>query len=269
MNPFFRKKIEKFLEEDRAFFDMTSSTVVPEGRTRARVVARVPGVMAGFGFFFEAFRILDPAACGEPAVPEGVEFGMGEIGWVEADTRALLSAERTALNLLAITCGTATRTRELVRAVEGTPCAVLDTRKTLPGLREFQKYAVRAAGGRNHRMNLEDMILIKDNHIIAAGSIRRAVDLARKAWPVRLVEVEVQSWEQLEEAFLAQPDIIMLDNFTPEMAREAVRFTDGWVKLEASGGITPDNARAFAEAGVNFISSGWITRGWVDISLEV
>ncbi len=269
MNPFFRKKIRRFLEEDRAFFDITSSSVVPSGRARARVVARVTGVMAGFAFFLEAFRILDPDARGESLVPEGGDFSPGEIGWVEAEMRALLSAERTGLNLLAITSGTASRTKELVKAVEGTGCFILDTRKTLPGLREFQKYAVRAAGGRNHRMSLEDMVLIKDNHIIAAGSLKKAVELARACWPMRLVEVEVQSWEQLEEAFLAQPDIIMLDNFTPEMARDAVRFTDGWIKLEASGGITPENARAFAEAGVNFISSGWVMRGWTDISLEL
>lgn len=269
MNSLFRKRIEAFLEEDAAFCDITSSSVVPEGRARARVVARVPGVLAGFGFFLEVFRILDPSAAGESLLPEGGEFGPGEIGWVEAGTRALLSGERVALNLLAITCGTATRTRDLVRAVEGTGCVVLDTRKTMPGLREFQKYAVRAAGGRNHRMSLGEMILIKDNHIIASGGIKRAVERARAAWPLRLVEVEVQSWEQLEEAFLAQPDIIMLDNFSPQDAARAVRFVDGWIKLEASGGITPENARAFADAGVNFISSGWIMRGWVDISLEL
>lgn len=269
MNPFFRKRIEKFLEEDGAFFDITSSSVVPEGRTRARVLARVPGVLAGFGFFLEAFRILDPDAVGEPLLPEGGEFGPGEIGWVEAEKTALLSAERVALNLLAITCGTATRTREMVKAIEKTGCIVLDTRKTIPGLREFQKYAVRAGGGHNHRMGLEEMVLIKDNHIIAAGGVKKAVGLARARWPMRLVEVEVQSWEQLEEAFLAQPDIIMLDNFTPDMAKKAVRFVDGWIKLEASGGITPENARVFAETGVNFISSGWIMRGWTDISLEL
>ncbi|MGB9589356.1 MAG: carboxylating nicotinate-nucleotide diphosphorylase [candidate division WOR-3 bacterium] len=268
MNPFFRKKIKEFLEEDAAFFDITTSAIVPNGKSRPRVMARVPGVMAGFEFFLEAFRILDPAARGESLVPEGAEFAPGEIAWVEAETRALLSAERVALNLLAITCGTAARTREMVKAIEETGCVVLDTRKTIPGLREFQKHAVRAGGGRNHRMSLEDMVLIKDNHIIAAGSIKKAVETARSSWPVRLVEVEVQSWEQLEETFLAQPDIIMLDNFSPEMAREAVRFTDGWIKIEASGGITPENARAYAEAGVNFISSGWIMRGWTDISLE-
>ncbi|MEO0139981.1 MAG: carboxylating nicotinate-nucleotide diphosphorylase [candidate division WOR-3 bacterium] len=269
MNQFFRKRIRGFLEEDRAFFDITASSVVPEGRTRARVVARAPGVMAGFGFFAETFRILDPEARSEPLVKEGDEFGPGEIGWVEAETRNLLSAERTALNILSITCGTATRTRDLVKAVEGTPCIVLDTRKTLPGLRDFQKYAVRVAGGRNHRIGLEDMVLIKDNHIVAAGGIKKAVERARAFWPMRLIEVEVQSWGQLEEAFLAQPDVIMLDNFSPDMAREAVRFVEGWIKLEASGGITPENARAYAEAGVNFISSGWITRGWTDISLEL
>jgi len=266
---FFRKRIEGFLEEDAAFCDITSSSVVPEGRSRARVVARVPGVMAGFGFFLEAFRILDPSSAGESLVPEGGDFGPGEIGWVEAETKALLSGERVALNLLSLTCGTATRTRELVKAIEGTSCVVLDTRKTIPGLREFQKYAVRAAGGRNHRMSLGEMILIKDNHIVAAGGIKKAVEKARASWPMRLVEVEVQSWDQLEEAFLAQPDIIMLDNFSPDLAREAVRFVDGWIRLEASGGITPQNARAFADAGVNFISSGWIMRGWVDISLEL
>jgi len=269
MNPFFSKRIKKFLEEDGAFCDITSSSVVPEGRARARVVARVPGVLAGFGFFLEAFRILDPDATGESLMPEGGEFGPGDLGWVEAEKRALLSAERVALNLLAITCGTATRTREMVRAVEGTGCIILDTRKTIPGLREFQKHAVRAAGGRNHRMGLGEMVLIKDNHIIASGGVKKAIELARAAWPMRLVEVEVQSWEQLEEAFLAQPDIIMLDNFSPEMAAKAVRFVDGWIKLEASGGMTPENARAFAEAGVNFISSGWIMRGWTDISLEL
>jgi nicotinate-nucleotide pyrophosphorylase (carboxylating) len=229
-------------------------------------------VVSGLACARLALHELDPAATFEAVVADGEQAPAGTaLARVEANARALLSAERTGLNLLGRMSGIATLTRAYVDAVEGTKARIVDTRKTTPGLRALEKYAVRCGGGVNHRFGLDDAILIKDNHVAACGSVGEAVRRAKAfAGHLTKVEVEVDSLDQLEEALAEAPDVIMLDNFSLDDLREAVRRTAGRVVLEASGGVNLETVRAIAETGVDVISVGALTHsvGVLDIGLD-
>ena len=253
--------------------DLTSQACVPaDARLRAVFVARKPGVVAGLACARLAIAELDPTADFKAVVEDGARTGAGDkLAWVDANARALLSAERTALNLLGRLSGVATLTRAYVDAVENTGAMIVDTRKTTPGLRALEKYAERCGGGVNHRFGLDDAILIKDNHIAACGSVGEAVRRARAAvGHLTKIEVEIDSLDQLEEALKYGPDVIMLDNFSLEDLAEAVRRVAGRTVLEASGGISLETVRATAGAGVDVISVGALTHsaGTLDIGLD-
>ena len=259
------------LEEDIGSGDCTAALVSADGTLETRVISREHAVLAGAAWFDEAFRQLDPAiaidwqaADGDRLVPDG------EVCRMRGPARAILTGERTALNFLQSLSGTATRTRQYVDAVKGTGAVILDTRKTVPGLRLAQKYAVLCGGGSNHRIGLFDAILVKENHISAAGSISAAVEEAKRLYPALLLEVEVETLEQLDEAFEAGAQRVLLDNFPRERMLEAVRCYKGRIGLEASGGIELDTIRGVAETGVDFISTGDITKSVraVDFSMR-
>jgi len=253
--------------------DLTSQACVPaDARLEAVFAARQGGVVAGLACARLAIAALDPAASFEAVARDGaaVQAG-GELARIEANARALLGAERVALNLLGRLSGVATFTRAYVDAVAGTRAAIADTRKTTPGLRALEKYAVRCGGGVNHRFGLDDAILIKDNHIAACGSVGEAVRRARAAaGHLTKVEVEIDGLDQLEAALEHRPDVVMLDNFSLADLAEAVRRTAGRAILEASGGVTLDSVRAIAETGVDVISVGALTHSAsvLDIGLD-
>jgi len=255
--------------------DLTSESTVPAGtRANAAFVARARGTIAGIDIACEAIRLLDPHATIAIDVRDGETVDAGTtIARVEADARALLGAERTALNVLSHLSGIATATARYVAAA-GDRVAIAETRKTLPGLRALQKYAVRAGGGKNHRFRLDDAILIKDNHVALAGGVARALDSAReRAGHLVKIELEVDTLSQLDEA-LAHPngaDVILLDNFSVDDLTEAVRRTRGRTILEASGGITLDSIAAVAATGVDVISVGALTHSVIalDIALDI
>jgi nicotinate-nucleotide pyrophosphorylase (carboxylating) len=262
------------LEEDlgRAGDVTSQATIAPDARLSAVFAARRPGVVAGLACVRLAIEALDPSAEVRLLANDGdaVSAG-GQLAWVEANARALLSAERTALNLLGRLSGIATLTRAYVDAVEGADARIVDTRKTTPGLRALEKYAVRCGGGVNHRFGLDDAILIKDNHVAACGSVGEAVRRAKAfAGHLMKIEVEVDSLAQLDEALAEMPDVIMLDNFSLDDLRKAVLKTAGRVVLEASGGITLETVRAVAETGVDVISVGALTHSAsvLDIGLD-
>lgn len=266
-----RRNVAAALAEDLGSGDLTAQLIPAGRRGRAVVVSRENAVLAGAPWFEACFRALDPearvvwlAAEGEPIVP------FQALCRVEGNARALLSAERPALNFLQTLSATATRTRRFVEAIAGTRARILDTRKTLPGLRSAQKYAVRVGGGVNHRLGLYDGILIKENHIAAAGGVRQALEAARRAGAAVPIEIEVETLAQLEEALAAGARLILLDNFTLEQMREAVRIVAGRAELEASGGITLENVREIAQTGVDRISVGSLTKDIkaVDLSLR-
>ena len=253
--------------------DVTSQACIPAGNRFAGVfAARRPGVVAGLACARLAIAELDPFAELNLMVDDGQSVTAGQrLLAVEADARALLAAERTALNLLGRLCGIATLTLAYVEAVAGTGARIADTRKTTPGLRALEKYAVRCGGGVNHRFGLDDAILIKDNHVAACGSVGEAVRRAKAfAGHLMKVEVEVDGLGQLDQALAEAPDVIMLDNFSLEDLREAVLKTAGRVLLEASGGITLETVRAVAETGVDVISVGALTHSAsvLDIGLD-
>ncbi|WP_068875097.1 MULTISPECIES: carboxylating nicotinate-nucleotide diphosphorylase [unclassified Phenylobacterium] len=253
--------------------DITAQACVPaDARLTADFVARRGGVVAGLACVRLAMAELDPGVRIDPLSADGQAVPAGTtLVRVSGSARAILTAERTALNLLGRLCGVATLTQDFVDAIAGTNATITDTRKTTPGLRALEKYAVRCGGGTNHRFGLDDAILIKDNHVAACGSVGEAIRRA-KAFAGHLVkvEVEVDSLLQLREALAHDPDVIMLDNFTLEDMREAVTLVDGRIKLEASGGITLDTVRAFAETGVDVISVGALTHSAkvLDIGLD-
>ncbi|MDQ2858286.1 MAG: carboxylating nicotinate-nucleotide diphosphorylase [Candidatus Eremiobacteraeota bacterium] len=255
--------------------DLTSAATIPAGmRARAAFVAREAGRLAGLEFAVCAFRLLDPGARCESLLRDGAELQAGtSIATIECDARALLAAERTALNLLGHLCGIASATADYVRACAGTRCAVSETRKTLPGLRALQKYAVRVGGGANHRFRLDDAVLIKDNHVALAGGITAALDAARAAiGHLVKIEIEVDSLAQFDEALAhGGADAILLDNFAPEDLREAVRRAGGCVTLEASGGVTLASAREIAATGVDVMSIGALTHSVraLDVGLDI
>jgi nicotinate-nucleotide pyrophosphorylase (carboxylating) len=253
--------------------DVTSQACVPaDARLRAVFVARKPGVIAGLACARLAIAELDPAADFKAVVEDGARVGAGEkLAWVDADARALLGAERVGLNLMGRLSGVATLTRAYVAAVEGTGAIIVDTRKTTPGLRALEKYAVRCGGGVNHRFGLDDAILIKDNHIAACGSVGEAVRRARAAaGHLMKVEVEIDGLGQLEEALKYSPDVVMLDNFSLADLAQAVRRAAGRAVLEASGGVSLETVRAIAQTGVEVISVGALTHSAsvLDIGLD-
>jgi nicotinate-nucleotide pyrophosphorylase (carboxylating) len=269
--------IEAFLAEDFGRGDVTTAAIVPEGaRAKGSLLARSATVVAGLDVAREVFLFLDPGLQWKDEVREGGDAGPGQsLAALAGDARAILSAERVALNLLQRMCGIATATRAYVRAVDGTGCRILDTRKTAPGLRVFDKRAVVAGGGINHRFGLDDAVLIKDNHLAIAGSVAGAVALARRSAPAFMkIEVEVESERALFDALDAGADAILFDNRTPEELAAlvaAARARRPGVPLEASGGITLDNVRAYAGTGVDFVSVGALTHSVraADISLEL
>lgn len=273
----YRSLLRQFLDEDVGAGDITSESIVPQDCLAAgRFTAKAPLVLAGLEIAFEVFRLLDPRVSTTARQRDGDSLSAGdEPGEVRGPARVLLAGERVALNLLQRLSGVATLTRQYVDVVRGTNAIILDTRKTTPGLRLLEKYAVTAGGGHNHRSGLYDAVLIKDNHIRLAGSVSGAVEAARASrQEARFVEVEVSNTVELGEAIAAAPDIILLDNMTPEELAEAVRLArrqSSSILLEASGGITLANVRRYAATGVDRISIGAITHSApaVDISLEI
>jgi nicotinate-nucleotide pyrophosphorylase (carboxylating) len=263
------------LAEDIGSGDVTAALVSPGQKVRGRVITREDAVLCGAAWADETFRRLDPAVQLNWHAEDGAWVNAGALLLeIAGDARAVLSAERTALNFLQTLSGTATTTRRCVDAVAGTGCTILDTRKTLPGLRSAQKYAVRCGGGHNHRIGLFDMFLIKENHIAAAGSLAGAIDAARRHFPKLKVEVEVESLQEFEEALAAEPDMIMLDDFAvPDLivavARKRARAAT--VKLEASGGISLETVLRTARTGVDYVSIGALTKHLhaIDLSLRL
>ena len=269
-----REIVRRALEEDVGQGDVTSLWTLPPGLGgRGAFLSKAQGVLAGLEVAQEVFGQVSQDLCLTALKSDGDSIVFGDrIATVEGPIAAILTAERSALNLMQRMSGIATAARRYVDAVRGTGAIILDTRKTVPGLRLLDKWAVRLGGGQNHRMGLDDMVLIKDNHIAAARTITAAVERVR-AHNVRAlpIEVEVKTWAELTEAVNLQPDRIMLDNMTPAAMRRAVEWVDGRVPLEASGGITLKTVRAVAETGVDYISVGALTHSVtaLDISLEV
>jgi nicotinate-nucleotide pyrophosphorylase (carboxylating) len=247
------------LQEDLGSGDRTALLVPGPAMGRATVITRESAVLCGTAWFDEVYRQLDPAIAITWVAQDGDPIAPGTtVCRLQGPARALLSGERTALNFLQLLSGTATVTREYVSLLSGYSTRLLDTRKTIPGLRSAQKYAVLCGGGHNHRMGLFDAILIKENHILAAGSISAAVAQAKtQGVPI---EVEVENLKQLEEAITAGADTLLLDNFDLTRLREAVALNRGRVRLEASGSVSKDNLRAIAATGVDFISCGALTK---------
>lgn len=249
------------LAEDVGSGDLTASLIDASTRTEARVLVREPAIVCGRPWVEAVLRQLDPALRIEWQVPEGARVRADDVVLrVTGSARTLLTAERSMLNFLQLLSGVATRTAQYVQAVEGTRARIVDTRKTLPGLRVAQKYAVRVGGGANHRMGLYDGILIKENHIAAAGGITEAVRRAKAYIPHTLkIEVETETVEQVREALAAGADIIMLDNMDCPTMRSCVELIAGRAQVEASGGVNLDTVRAIAETGVDIISIGALT----------
>lgn len=254
--------------------DLTTDAIVaPHARAKARIVSRKPGVIAGLEAVKLTFELLDPEAVVRVAVPDGSRIAAGDsAAEISCSARALLTGERTALNFLCHLSGIATATAALVDLIREYSAQVVCTRKTTPGLRVLEKYAVRCGGGGNHRFGLDDAVLIKDNHLALAGSIRSAVEAvrARTGHMVR-IEVEVDTFEQLQEALETPIDAVLLDNMTPEQLTQAVRLVNGRVLTEASGTVTPERIVAIAASGVDLISSGSITHSApaLDLGLDV
>jgi nicotinate-nucleotide pyrophosphorylase (carboxylating) len=278
ITPSIRSTVERALAEDLGMGDITTDSLIPPDiRGLATIVAKVPGVIAGLGVALEVFRQVDPSVETRVLMADGSEVIPGDVvAEVEGSVSGILKGERVALNFLQRLSGIATETSRYVKAVGGTKARILDTRKTVPGLRELEKYAVRVGGGRNHRYNLADGILIKDNHIAAlrareltlAAIIRRA----RENAPHTLrIEVEVETVDEAREALEARADAILLDNMSLEEMRQVVTLVQGRCLLEASGGINLETVRAVAETGVDLISVGALTHSVraLDISLDM
>jgi nicotinate-nucleotide pyrophosphorylase (carboxylating) len=260
------------LKEDITYEDITTHAVIGEERGSVELLVKQDGIVAGLSVFSRVFELLDEKAVFITQVREGQKVKQGEkIGEVRASVRALLSAERTALNYLQRMSGVATYTYEMVKELEGTQTKLLDTRKTTPNMRMFEKYAVKVGGGVNHRYNLSDGILLKDNHINAAGGVKEAITKAKAYAPfVRKIEVEVESLEQLDEALQAGADIIMLDNMDLETMKEAVKRVGNKAQTECSGNITKGRLKEIAAIGVDYISCGALTHSApiLDFSLK-
>ena len=271
--------LRSFLAEDIGAGDITTAaTVSAKQRARGELIAKTPLVLAGIDIFAEVFQLIEPKAKAEISCQDGEYLQPGQIpARITATARTLLTGERVALNLLQRLCGVATMTRKFVQAVAGTHAEILDTRKTTPGLRAFEKYAVQIGGGRNHRKDLSEALLIKENHIRLAGGVAAALSAAQAAkGHAKWLEIEVTNLEELSAALQYNPDVILLDNMNPALAGEAVvrvRAHDPGRKIrtEASGGITIANVRDFAEAGVDWISVGALTHSApaADLSFEI
>ena len=264
--------VNRALAEDVGTGDLTAALIPADSKAEAQVVTREQAILCGTAWFDEVFRQVDKRVSIAWNTRDGDVIRPDQVFCtLRGPARALLTSERTALNFLQLLSGTATQARKYVDAVRGTRAIILDTRKTVPGLRRAQKYAVTCGGGQNHRLGLYDAILIKENHIAAAGSIAAALHAARTAAPPGVtVEIEVENLEQLREALQAGAARILLDNFDVDALKAAVREAQGRAKLEASGGIDLTNVRAIAETGVDFISIGDITKNIeaVDLSLR-
>ena len=265
----------QFLNEDLGPFDLTTQGLgeLKDRVVQAQIIAKEPGVMAGGPFALRIFKLLDQEVQGTIHVAEGTRFLPGTVLLsLSGRAEAILEGERVALNLLARLSGIATRTRELADLVADLPVRIADTRKTTPGLRLLEKYAVCCGGGTNHRMGLYDCVLIKDNHLALCGSVREAILRVRKAVPFTTkIVVECASLEAVAEACEARADVILLDNMPLEDIRQAVKIVNKRALVEASGGIGPHNVRLVAEQGVDIISTGYITHHapWIDLSLRI
>lgn len=264
--------VSRFLAEDVGTGDLTA-LVIPQGKlAKATVVTREATLVCGQAWVNAVFKKLDADIIIDWQHEEGQQAFAGDVlCYLSGSARALLTGERAALNMLQTLSATASLANQFAKAVEGTQTVVLDTRKTIPGLRLAQKYAVRCGGASNHRVGLYDGILIKENHIMAAGSIAKAVASARLASHTVAVEVEVESMDEVKQALEAKADILLLDNFTLEQLSEAVELNDGVAKLEASGNVTLSTIREIAETGVDFVSVGALTKNIqaVDLSMRV
>ena len=265
--------IKEALQEDISSEDVTTNAVMKEAVTgEVQLICKQDGVVAGLDVFRRVFEILDENVKIDFYCKDGDEVKKGELmGVVTGDIRALLSGERVALNYLQRMSGIATYTHSVAMLLEGTKTKFLDTRKTTPNMRIFEKYAVRVGGGYNHRYNLSDGVLLKDNHIGAAGSVAKAVEMAKEYAPfVRKIEVEVENLDMVREAVDAGADIIMLDNMSPEDMKEAIRIIDGRAETECSGNVTKENIDRLTSLGVDYISSGALTHSApvLDISLK-
>lgn len=274
MDQYLKNTIEQAFAEDLGPGDVTSEATVPADSTSAAVMlAKQHLVLAGLDVAREVFHYIDSAVQFLPFAKDGDVIHAGtEIAKLSGNTRALLAGERVALNLLQHLCGIATLTAKYVERVKGLKAEVLDTRKTLPGLRQLEKYAVRMGGGRNHRFGLYDGLLIKDNHIKAAGGIIKAVERAqKKAHHLLKIEVETRTLDEVVEALAVGADVIMLDNMPIDIMREAVKLVAGRALVEASGNVTLETIRPIAETGVDFISSGSLTHSApaADISMKI
>lgn len=265
--------IRMALEEDITSEDITTNSVMRKKETgEVQLLCKEDGVIAGLWVFERVFTLLDENTETEFYVKDGDKVKKGQLlGMVRGDIRVLLSGERTALNYLQRMSGIATYTRQIADMLEGSKTKLLDTRKTTPNMRIFEKYAVKTGGGYNHRYNLSDGILLKDNHIGAAGSVKKAVERAKEYAPfVRKIEVETENLDMVKEALEAGADIIMLDNMSPEMMREAVELIDGRAQTECSGNVTRENIEKLVSIGVDYISSGALTHSApiLDLSLK-
>ena len=263
--------VTRALAEDIGLGDLTAK-LIPEGRTaHARLLTRQSGVLCGADWFQRTFEELDPDIEIFWHHKDGDAITANtSICEIEGDARAMLTAERTAMNFVQLLSGVATKARQYVKAVEGTRARIYDTRKTLPGLRIAQKYAVRSGGAQNHRIGLYDGILLKENHLLAAGGVRPAIEAAlRAAPPGTMMQVEVETLEQLREAIAAGAKLILLDNFDIPKMREAVAIAGNRAELEASGGINLQTVRAFAETGVHRISVGSLTKDVAALDLSM
>ena len=269
------KYIKMALEEDISSEDVSTNAVMPDKKLgEVSLIAKEDGIIAGLSIFERVFTMLDAQTVVEfqDGVRDGAHVTNGQVmAVVRGDIRVLLSGERTALNYLQRLSGIATYTSQVAKLLEGSHTRLLDTRKTTPGMRIFEKYAVRIGGGNNHRYNLSDGVLLKDNHIDAAGGVANAIKMAKEYAPfVRKIEVETESLEMVKEAVEAGADIIMLDNMTPEQMKEAIDVIDGRAETECSGNITKENIKTITALGVDYVSSGALTHSApiLDISLK-
>ena len=265
--------IRMALQEDITSEDVSTNAVMPTAtKGTVDLIAKEDGVIAGLDIYARVFTILDEKTEIDFHCKDGDEVKKGELmATVTGDIRVLLSGERVALNYLQRMSGIATYTRQVAKLLEGSKVTLLDTRKTTPNCRVFEKYAVRVGGGCNHRYNLSDGVLLKDNHLGAAGSVTKAIQMAKAYAPfVRKIEIEVETLEQVKEAVEAGADIIMLDNMTPEVMKQAVELIDGRAQIECSGNITKENIQKIREIGVDFVSSGALTHSApiLDISMK-
>ena len=265
--------IRMALQEDITSEDVSTNAVMPtEVKGTVDLIAKEDGIIAGLDVYARVFQMLDEKTEIDFKCKDGDEVKKGELmATLTGDIRVLLSGERVALNYLQRMSGIATYTRQVAKLLEGSKVTLLDTRKTTPNCRVFEKYAVRVGGGCNHRYNLSDGVLLKDNHIGAAGSITKAITMAKEYAPfVRKIEIEVETLEQVKEAVEAGADIIMLENMTPEVMKQAVELIDGRAQTECSGNITKENIARIREIGVDFVSSGALTHSApiLDISMK-